>query len=66
MSQLERIEGRRWARQTAEEIGVLMVRGQAKGLDDVITVLSRGTQHKPEDYANGVNEVIDLIRSNMQ
>lgn len=66
MSQLERIEGRRWARQTAEEIGVLMVRGQAKGLDDVITVLSRGTQQKPKDYAIGVNEVIDLIRSNMQ
>ncbi len=66
MSQLERIEGRRWACQTATEIGVLMARGQAKGLDDVITVLSRGTQQKPKDYAEGVNEVIDLIRSNMQ
>jgi len=65
MSQLERIEGRRWANQTATEIGVLLARGH-KGLDDVITVLSRGTQQKPKDYAEGVNEVIDLIRSNMQ
>lgn len=66
MSHLERIEGRRWARQTASEIGVLMARGEAKGLDDVVTVLQRGTQQKPEDYAKGVTEVIDLIRRNMQ
>lgn len=66
MSQLERIEGRRWARQTAEEIGVLLVRGKSHGLSDVISVLQRGTQSKPEDYAKGVTEVIDLIRSNMQ
>lgn len=66
MSRLEHIEGARWARQTASEIGVLISRGKAKGLDDVILVLRRGTQHKPKDYAVGVNEVIDLIRSNMQ
>lgn len=66
MSQLERIEGRRWARQTAEEIGVLTARGQADGVRDVIDVLQRGTQQKPKDYAKGVTEVIELIRSNMQ
>lgn len=66
MSQLERIEGRRWACQTAQEIGVLMARGHAKGLDDVITVLERGMQEKPKDYAGGVVEIIELIRSEMQ
>jgi hypothetical protein len=66
MSRLEHIEGARWARQTASEIGVLISRGKAKGLDDVILVLRRGTEQKPRDYANGVQSVIDLIKEGMK
>ncbi|MNJ67628.1 hypothetical protein D3C81_1026120 [compost metagenome] len=66
MSRLEHVEGARWARQTAEQIGVLMVRGQSKGIGEVIEVLQRGTVEKPKDYAAGVQEVIDLIKEKMQ
>lgn len=61
MSRLEHVEGARWARQTVEEIGLLMVRGKRKGLDEIIDVLKRGTIQKPKDYANGVIAVIQIL-----
>lgn len=61
MSRLEHVEGARWARQTVEEIGLLMVRGKRKGLDEIIDVLKRGTIQKPADYANGVLGVIQIL-----
>jgi hypothetical protein len=61
MSRLEHVEGARWARQTVQEIGLLMVRGKRKGLDEIIDVLKRGTIQKPADYANGVLGVIQIL-----
>lgn len=61
MSRLEVIEGARWARQTVEEIGLLMVKGRRQGIDDIVEVLRRGTVEKPEDYANGVIGVIAIL-----
>lgn len=61
MSRLEHVEGARWARKTAEEIGLLLVKGRRQGIDEIIDVLKRGTIQKPADYANGVLGVIQLL-----
>lgn len=61
MSRLEHVEGARWARQTVEEIGLLMVKGKRQGIDEIIEVLKRGTAQKPADYANGVIGVIQIL-----
>jgi len=61
MSRLEHVEGARWARQTVEEIGLLMVKGKRQGIDEIIEVLKRGTVQKPADYANGVIGVIQIL-----
>lgn len=63
MSRLEQVEGARWARQTVEEIGLLMVKGKRQGIDEIIEVLKRGTVQKPADYANGVIGVIEILES---
>lgn len=59
MSRIEQIEGARWARQTAEQIGLLA--NTCKGIEEVITVVRRGTVDKPADYAKGVQSVIDIL-----
>ena len=61
MSRLEQVEGARWARQTVEEIGLLMVKGKRQGIDEIIEVLKRGTVQKPQDYAQGVIGVIEIL-----
>lgn len=61
MSRLEHVEGARWARQTVEEIGLLMVKGKRQGIDEIIEVLNRGTVQKPADYAKGVVGVIEIL-----
>lgn len=61
MSRLEMIEGARWARQTAEQIGLLA--NTCKGIDEVIAVVRRGTVDKPADYAKGVQGVIDILEN---
>lgn len=61
MSRLEMIEGARWARQTVEEIGLLMVKGRSQGIDEIIEVLKRGTVEKPKSYSEGVLNVIEII-----
>ena len=61
MSRLEMIEGARWARQTAEQIGLLA--NTCKGIDEVIDVVRRGTVDKPADYAKGVQGVIDILEN---
>lgn len=63
MSRLERVEGARWARQTVEEIGLLMVKGKRQGIDEIVAVLRRGTVQKPADYAKGVIGVIEILES---
>lgn len=63
MSRLEHVEGARWARQTVEEIGLLMVKGRKQGIDEIIEVLKRGTVQKPKDYARGVIGVIEILES---
>lgn len=63
MSRLEHVEGARWARQTVEEIGLLMVKGKRQGIDDIIEVLKRGTVQKPADYSKGVIGVIEILES---
>lgn len=63
MSRLEHVEGSRWARQTVEEIGLLMVKGRRQGIDEIIKVLKRGTVQKPADYARGVIDVIEILES---
>lgn len=63
MSRLEHVEGARWARQTVEEIGLLMVKGKRQGIDEIIEVLKRGTVQKPADYARGVVDVIEILES---
>lgn len=63
MSRLEHVEGARWARQTVEEIGLLMVKGKRQGIDEIIEVLKRGTVQKPKDYAQGVIGVIEILES---
>lgn len=59
MYRLEIIEGARWARQTAEQIGLLA--NTCKGIDEVVSVVRRGTVGKPADYAKGVQSVIDIL-----
>lgn len=63
MSRLEHVEGARWARQTVEEIGLLLVKGKRKGIDEIVEVLKRGTIQKPADYANGVRGVIEILEN---
>lgn len=63
MSRLEHVDGARWARQTVEEIGLMMVKGKRQGIDEIIEVLKRGTVQKPADYANGVIGVIEILES---
>lgn len=63
MIRLEHVEGARWARQTVEEIGLLMVKGKRQGIDEIIEVLKRGTVQKPKDYAQGVIGVIEILES---
>lgn len=53
------IEGARWARQTAEQIGMLA--NTRKRIDEVIDVVRRGTVGKPADYAKGVQSVISIL-----
>lgn len=66
MSRLEHVEGARWARQTVEEIGLLMVKGKRKGIEEIVEVLKRGTIQKPADYANGVLGVIQILEDAKQ
>lgn len=61
MSRLEHVEGARWARQTVEEIGLLLVKGRKQGIDEIVAVLRRGTVQKPHDYAAGVIGVIEIL-----
>lgn len=61
MSRLEHVEGARWARQTVEEIGLLMVKGRKQGIDEIIEVLKRGTVQKPKSYSEGVLSVIEIL-----
>lgn len=63
MSRLEHVEGARWARQTVEEIGLLMVKGKRQGIAEIVEVLKRGTIQKPKDYAAGVIAVIEILES---
>lgn len=63
MSRLEHVEGARWARQTVEEIGLLLVKGKRQGIEEIVTVLRRGTVQKPHDYAQGVISVIEILES---
>lgn len=63
MSRLEHVEGARWARQTVEEIGLLMVKGRRQDIDEIVAVLRRGTVQKPKDYAQGVIGIIELLES---
>lgn len=66
MSRLEHVEGARWARQTVEEIGLLLVKGRRQGIEEIVEVLKRGTIQKPADYANGVLGVIQILEDAKQ
>lgn len=61
MSNLERIEGHRWARDTAAQIGLLS--NTIKGIPEIIDVIKRGTVDKPKDYATGVQQFIDKLEA---
>lgn len=61
MSNLERIEGYRWAKDTAAQIGLLS--NTIKGINEIVEVLKRGTVEKPTDYATGVQQFINQVEA---
>lgn len=60
MSRIEFIAGARWARETCEKAGLLLSTGQ--GVQTLLPILRRGLECKPKSYADGVQEIIDLLQ----
>lgn len=58
MSRVEFIQGYRWAKEVVQTTGRRLTGGYA----ELIKLLERGLEEKPEDYKGGVREVIEIVR----
>lgn len=58
MSRVEFIQGYQWAKEVAQTTGRRLTGGYA----ELIKLLERGLEEKPQDYKSGVQEIIEIVR----